>query len=196
MQSKRLDKRNHNAIEQRHREKILHIDGHPKASHRRNGIGYLVPARDIKPEYHIPRRSKQSAGKGIHPLGVGKHVYYQSWKERQRKHPIDTHVNRQAYEEIYEHKRSGDIEDADVVATVLPQDIEISDNIEDCNIKGEIISQVYKGDHYLLIVRTEGEEDFIIETPYTFNVNDIVGLKINKENIQLRLKGDLDQYEN
>ena len=89
-----------------------------------------------------------------------------------------------------------DFKDADVVATVLPQDIEISDNIEDCNIKGEIISQVYKGDHYLLIVRTEGEEDFIIETPYTFNVNDIVGLKINKENIQLRLKGDLDQYEN
>ena len=89
-----------------------------------------------------------------------------------------------------------DIKDATVVATVLPNKIEITDNLEDVNIKGEVISNVYKGDHYLLIVRTEGEEDFIVETPYTFNINDIVGLKIKSEDISLRLKGDLSQYEN
>ena len=89
-----------------------------------------------------------------------------------------------------------DFKDATVVATVLPNKIEITDNLEDVNIKGEVISNVYKGDHYLLIVRTEGEEDFIVETPYTFNINDIVGLKIKSEDISLRLKGDLSQYEN
>ena len=89
-----------------------------------------------------------------------------------------------------------DFKDAIVVATVLPNKIEITDNLEDVNIKGEVISNVYKGDHYLLIVRTEGEEDFIVETPYTFNINDIVGLKIKSEDISLRLKGDLSQYEN
>lgn len=89
-----------------------------------------------------------------------------------------------------------DFKDANVVATILPNKIEIFDNFDDVNIKGEVVSLVYKGDHYLLIVRTESEEDFIVETPYTFNISDMVGLKIKKEDISIRLKGELDQYEN
>jgi spermidine/putrescine transport system ATP-binding protein len=88
-----------------------------------------------------------------------------------------------------------DFNDADVVASVEPNSIEISDDIDNAQIHGAIISNVYKGDHYQLLVRTETEEDFIVETPYTFNLNDIVGLNIKPESIKLRLKGDIDNYE-
>ena len=58
-----------------------------------------------------------------------------------------------------------------------------------------VINSVWKGDHYLILVRTEDDEDFLIDTPYTYNPDDIVGLKIPKDKIALRLKGDLDDYE-
>lgn len=88
-----------------------------------------------------------------------------------------------------------DLNDADVVATLLPNKISISDSLDECDVKGKVISSLYKGDHYVLIVRTESEEDFIIETPYTFNINDIVGLSINGSDFHVRLKGDFSQYE-
>ena len=94
----------------------------------------------------------------------------------------------------YDKKRY-DFSDADVVATVLPQDIEISDDTSDAQITGMVINSVWKGDHYLILVRTEDDEDFLIDTPYTYNPDDIVGLKIPKDKIALRLKGDLDDYE-
>ncbi|MEG0529351.1 MAG: TOBE domain-containing protein, partial [Bacilli bacterium] len=88
-----------------------------------------------------------------------------------------------------------DFIDADVVATIKPDDIEITDDCENAMIKGEIINLVYVGDHYEILVRTETEEDFIINTPYTFNISDIVGLNIKAENISLRLKGEISKYE-
>ena len=43
-------------------------------------------------------------------------------------------------------------------------DFEIIDNEVDGVVSGEIVSIIYKGDHYQLIVRTdENEEDFAIE---------------------------------
>ena len=92
-------------------------------------------------------------------------------------------------------KKSYDVEDADVLTTINPADIEITDDIENSMIQGYVISNVYKGDHYVLIVRTENEEDFIVETPYTFNINDLVGLSIKPESIKIKLKGNLDKYE-
>ena len=42
--------------------------------------------------------------------------------------------------------------------------------------------------------KEEADEDFLVSTPDTYNVGDIVGLKIAKENIALRLKGDIQDY--
>ena len=64
------------------------------------------------------------------------------------------------------------------------KDIEIIDNDEDGNACGSIISIVYKGDHYQLIVRTdENEEDYVVDTEYTWNENDRVSVSIPKEKI-------------
>ena len=52
-----------------------------------------------------------------------------------------------------------------------------------------LIQIVYKGDHYQVIIRTdEEEEDFVVDTEYTWNENDRVSVKIPKDKIKLKLK--------
>ena len=92
-------------------------------------------------------------------------------------------------------KKQYDFADADVVVTVDPHKILISDDTSEAQIVGKVINSVWKGDHYSILVRSEDEEDFLVSTPDTYNPDDIVGLRINKEDIQLRLKGDLEDYE-
>lgn len=88
-----------------------------------------------------------------------------------------------------------DLNDADVTVDIDMVDIEISDNLEEGNITGEIIEMVYKGDHYQVVVRTEEEDDFVLDTEWTWNKNDIVSIKVNKDKIKLSLKGDISKYE-
>ena len=42
---------------------------------------------------------------------------------------------------------------------------------------------------------SEDEEDFVLETEYTWNELDTVSVIIKKENIKLKLKADLADYE-
>ncbi len=85
-----------------------------------------------------------------------------------------------------------DLTDVDVKVEVGLKDIEISDNQEDGGAVGNIISIIYKGDHYQLIVRTdENEEDFVLDTEYTWNENDRVTIIIPKEKIKLSLKQEI-----
>ena len=90
-----------------------------------------------------------------------------------------------------------DFNDADVVAEVPLDKIEIIDDIESpaCQIVGEIVDSVYKGDQYLYIIRTENEEDFVTYSNYAYNLNDKVGIHVNKEDIKIRLKKEVSNYE-
>ena len=82
-----------------------------------------------------------------------------------------------------------DLTDTDVSVEVGLKDIEIIDNDEDGDACGTIIQIVYKGDHYQVIIRTdEEEEDFVVDTEYTWNENDRVSVKIPKDKIKLKLK--------
>lgn len=82
-----------------------------------------------------------------------------------------------------------DLTDTEVTVEVGMEDISISDNEEDGGTTGHIISIIYKGDHYRLIVRTEkSEEDFIFATEYLWNENDYVSVIIPKDKIKLTLK--------
>ena len=66
--------------------------------------------------------------------------------------------------------------------------IEMSDDSDKGGTTGNIISLIYKGDHYQYIVRTENEYDFIFDDEDLWNENDFVSLIIPKENISLKLK--------
>ena len=77
----------------------------------------------------------------------------------------------------------------------IPLDkITISDDTKSAQIKGMIITSIYKGDHYQIIIRSD-DEDFIVDTPETWNEGEIVGINIDKKDIKIRLKGAIDDYE-
>lgn len=85
-----------------------------------------------------------------------------------------------------------DLTDIDVTVEVGLKDIEISDDQEAGGAIGNIVSMIYKGDHYQLIVRTdENEEDFVFDTEDTWNENDRVSVIIPKEKIKLTLKQEI-----
>ncbi len=82
-----------------------------------------------------------------------------------------------------------DLTGTEVTVEVGLHDISISDDEEAGGTTGHIISIIYKGDHYRLIVRTdESEEDFVFATDDLWNENDYVSVVIPKEKIKLTLK--------
>ncbi len=85
-----------------------------------------------------------------------------------------------------------DLTDVDVNVEVGLKDIEISDDQDVGGANGNIVSMIYKGDHYQLMVRTdENEEDYVFDTEDTWNENDRVSIIIAKEKIKLTLKQEI-----
>ena len=85
-----------------------------------------------------------------------------------------------------------DLTDVDVNVEVGLKDIEISDDADKGGAIGNIVSIIYKGDHYQLIVRTdENEEDYVLDTEDTWNENDRVSVIITKDKIKLSLKTEI-----
>ncbi len=88
-----------------------------------------------------------------------------------------------------------DLTDVDVNVEVGLKDIEISDDADLGGAIGNIVSMIYKGDHYQLIVRTdENEEDFVLDTEDTWNENDRVSVIIPKDKIKLSLKQEIKRW--
>ena len=87
-----------------------------------------------------------------------------------------------------------DFTDADVKAEIGLKDIEILDDEEAGIVRGEIVSIIYKGDHYQLTIRTPEDEDFVLDTEYTYDENDLVGLDVKPQAIKLTLKGEAKKY--
>ena len=82
-----------------------------------------------------------------------------------------------------------DLTGVEVKVEVGLSDVTISDDAEAGGTTGHIISIIYKGDHYRLIVRTEEEEeDFVLSTDDLWNENDYVSVIIPKDKIKLTLK--------
>lgn len=84
--------------------------------------------------------------------------------------------------------------DADVVAEIGIKDIELSDDMNASEVHGVVINSIWKGDFYEVLVRSASEEDYVVDTQYSWNINDIVSIIVKKENIKLRLKGDINKY--
>lgn len=88
-----------------------------------------------------------------------------------------------------------DLTGTEVKVEIGLQDVEISDDENAGGTTGHIISIIYKGDHYRLIVRTDGEdeEDFVFATDDLWNENDRVSVIVPKEKIKLTLKHTEDK---
>ena len=82
-----------------------------------------------------------------------------------------------------------DLTDTEVTVEVGFRDITMSDEEDAGGVEGNIISMIYKGDHYRYIVRTEeNEEDYVLACPDLWNIGDQVSLIIPADKIKLTLK--------
>lgn len=88
-----------------------------------------------------------------------------------------------------------DLEGAKLTLEVPLDKIDISDDTEYGQFSGIITSSLYKGDHYQIVIKTEDDEEFILDTADTWNEGESVGIQINKEDIKIRLKGAIEDYE-
>ena len=70
-------------------------------------------------------------------------------------------------------------------------DVTMSDDENAGGTCGHIVSLIYKGDHYSYTIRTESEEDFIIDDEYLWNEDDYVSVIVPKDKIKISLsKGE------
>ena len=82
-----------------------------------------------------------------------------------------------------------DLTDTEVTVEVDTHSIQMTDDKDAGGAQGNIISMIYKGDHYRYIVRTEeNEEDYVFSCPDLWNTGDLVGIIIPKDKIKLALK--------
>lgn len=75
-----------------------------------------------------------------------------------------------------------------VIVSILPEDIEMSDDEDAGIVCGHIMNLIYKGDHYSYVVRTDEEEDFIVDDEDLWNMDDRVSLIIPEDKIKYSLK--------
>ena len=88
-----------------------------------------------------------------------------------------------------ENGKEIDVENLEINVEVPFDAITISDDSNASDIHGNIISLIYIGDHYEIMVRTEDDEDFILSTPDLWNENDSVSVIIDLEKVHLSRKG-------
>ena len=67
-------------------------------------------------------------------------------------------------------------------------DAKLSDDKEEGIVTGNIVSIIYKGDHYSYTVRTETDEDYYVDDEWLWNIDDYVSLIIPEDKIHFELK--------
>jgi len=75
-----------------------------------------------------------------------------------------------------------------IMVSIQPQDIRMTDQVEEGLVDGYISNLIYKGDHYSYVIRTELEQDFIVADEYLWNMDDHVGLIMPIEKMSFSLK--------
>lgn len=75
-----------------------------------------------------------------------------------------------------------------LLVCVKPDDIVMSDDENEGQIQGHITNLIYKGDHYSYIVKTDREEEIVVNDEYLWNMDDYVSLIIPDEKIELSIK--------
>ena len=106
----------------------------------------------------------------------------------------DSKVDEEGYLVAKDGKKY-DLKDFDVIARIPLDAITLSDEFNEDLPNGEIISSIYKGDHYELTLRTPKEEDFVLVTEYNYTEGELVNIIVDKTKIAITIKGDLKEYE-
>lgn len=75
-----------------------------------------------------------------------------------------------------------------VLVSIQPQDIQLTDHMEEGLVQGYISNLIYKGDHYSYVIHTDIEQDFVVDDEYLWNMGDQVGLIMPVDKMNFKLK--------
>ena len=75
-----------------------------------------------------------------------------------------------------------------ITASISPEDIRMTDTIEDGLIHGYISNLIYQGSHYLYVIHTELQHDFAVYDEYLWNMGDQVGLIMPAEKMRFSVR--------
>ncbi len=75
-----------------------------------------------------------------------------------------------------------------VMVSIQPQDIRMTDEIEQGLVQGYISNLIYKGDHYSYVIHTDLEQDFVVDDEYLWNMEDQVGLLMPEEKMTFTVR--------
>ena len=79
-----------------------------------------------------------------------------------------------------------DIESGEKVKVEIPfEKVELMDNKDDGVVEGDVRFILYKGDHYHLTIRTESGDNLYVNTCDVWDDRDIVGIKIQPEDLKI-----------
>lgn len=77
--------------------------------------------------------------------------------------------------------------DMKVIASFMPEDAVLSDNANEGFVLGTIFNFIFMDDHYQYRVRSESEEDYIVNSEYLWNVEDRVSVNVPMDLITFSL---------
>ena len=75
-----------------------------------------------------------------------------------------------------------------ITVAIRPEDIRMTDQVEEGLIDGYISNLIYEGDHYRYVIHTDLGQDFIVSDEYLWNMDDHVGLIMPVEKMSFTLK--------
>ena len=75
-----------------------------------------------------------------------------------------------------------------IMIAIQPQDIQMTDLVDEGLVDGYISNLIYKGDHYSYVIHADIEQDFIVDDEYLWNMGDHVGLVMPIEKMSFSLK--------
>ncbi|MCR5544847.1 MAG: ABC transporter ATP-binding protein [Lachnospiraceae bacterium] len=124
--------------------------------------------QDKKSEVVVYSKKKAEVGKEIGLLVEPEDIHVMLY---------DTHKNHFVVE------REGEMYDA----YFSPSDARLSDDAEEGRVKGNIVSIIYKGDHYSYTVESEENLNYFVNDEYLWNTGDLVSIVIPEEKIEYNL---------
>ena len=75
-----------------------------------------------------------------------------------------------------------------ILVSIQPQQITMTDEIEEGLVDGYISNLIYKGDHYSYVIHTDLEQDFVVDDEYLWNMDDHVGLIMPLDKMKFSLR--------
>lgn len=80
-----------------------------------------------------------------------------------------------------------DLSDIKVDAYFDPSEADMTDDADKGDVHGTIISFYYIGDHYSYTIRTDSEEDYVVDDDYLWNQGDRVGVVLPKDKMTYKV---------